>query len=180
MFPPQIWTPSSTWILFSLTSRGSAAWRVLEPGSLKKKVTVKLWICLFLHLNPTTMPTNSFNVTYALAVVITKNCHPSQDIKQEKNVTSETQTESEICKDTKHKNCSIGDKRNILQSYLKELWGLVAGVVCLDGGVMVPSSCSLSVSTVEWLSGVVAPLSWGVGWLLMDSIRELRTTGVES
>ena len=64
----------------------------------------------------------------------------------------------------------------LLQSYLKELWGLVAGVVCLDGGVMVPSSCSLSVSTVEWLSGVVAPLSWGVGWLLMDSMRELRTT----
>lgn len=50
----------------------------------------------------------------------------------------------------------------------------MAGVVCLDGGVMVPSSCSLSVSTAEWLSGVVAPLSSGVGWLLMDSIRELR------
>lgn len=51
---------------------------------------------------------------------------------------------------------------------------LVAGVVHLDDGVMVPSSCSLSVSMVEWLSGVVAPLAWGVGWLLMDSMRDLR------
>lgn len=42
--------------------------------------------------------------------------------------------------------------------YLMKLCGLVVGVVCLDDGVRVPSSCSLSVSMVEWLSGVVAPL----------------------
>lgn len=50
------------------------------------------------------------------------------------------------------------------------------GVVHLDDGVMVPSSCSLSVSMVEGLSGVVAPLAWGVGRLLMDSMRELKQT----
>lgn len=54
--------------------------------------------------------------------------------------------------------------------HLKEMCGLVVGVASLDGGVIVPSSCSLSKSTVERSSGVVAPLSWGVGWLLIDSI----------
>lgn len=45
---------------------------------------------------------------------------------------------------------------------------------------MVPSSCSLSTSMVELLSGVLAPLARGVGWLLIDSIRELRTTEVHN
>ncbi|TNN48104.1 hypothetical protein EYF80_041675 [Liparis tanakae] len=58
-------------------------------------------------------------------------------------------------------------------SYLKEPCGLLAGVVCLEGGVMVPSSCSLSVSLGHSLSGVVAPLPRLVGWLPSDSIREL-------
>lgn len=57
--------------------------------------------------------------------------------------------------------------------YLKEFRGLVVGVVCLDGGVIVPSSCSLTVSIMEWLSGVAAPLPWGVEWLLTGSRREL-------
>lgn len=59
--------------------------------------------------------------------------------------------------------------------YLEELRVLLAGVVHLDDGVMVPSSSSLSVSIVEWLSGVLAPPAWGVSRLLMDSMRELRT-----
>lgn len=33
--------------------------------------------------------------------------------------------------------------------YLEKLLGLVEGVVCLEEGVRVPSSCSLSVSMVE-------------------------------
>lgn len=33
--------------------------------------------------------------------------------------------------------------------HLMKLWGLVVGVVCLEEGVRVPSSCSLRVSMVE-------------------------------
>ena len=45
----------------------------------------------------------------------------------------------------------------------------------MEEGVSVPSSCSLRVSIVEWLSGVVAPLPWGVNWLLTGSRPELHT-----
>lgn len=36
-----------------------------------------------------------------------------------------------------------------VEVYLMKLLGLVVGVVCLEEGVSVPSSCSLSVSMVE-------------------------------
>lgn len=45
----------------------------------------------------------------------------------------------------------------------------MAGVACLDGGVTVPSSCSLSVSMAEWKSDALSC------WLLSDSMRELET-----
>lgn len=60
------------------------------------------------------------------------------------------------------------------EAHLNKLRGLVVGVVCLDEGVSVPSSCSLSVSMAGWLSGVAAPLPWGVDWVLTGSRRELR------
>lgn len=47
--PPQIWTPNSTWIRFSLTSRGSAALRMLEPGSLKKKKILQISVDCISH-----------------------------------------------------------------------------------------------------------------------------------
>ncbi len=61
----------------------------------------------------------------------------------------------------------------VFVQYLMKLLGLVVGVVCLEDGVSVPSSCSLRVSMVEWLSGVAAPLPCGVDWVLTGSKREL-------
>lgn len=45
--------------------------------------------------------------------------------------------------------CVIVSSRLSLHVYLIKLRGLVVGVVCLEEGVSVPSSCSLSVSMVE-------------------------------
>lgn len=53
---------------------------------------------------------------------------------------------------------------------------LELGALCLAGGVLGPSSCSISGSMTEGCSGVAAPLPWTVEWALAGSRWEL---GVE-
>lgn len=50
---------------------------------------------------------------------------------------------------------------------------LELGVLCLAGGVLGPSSCSISGSMTEGCSGVVAPLPWRVEWVPTGSKWEL-------
>ena len=90
-------------------------------------------------------------------------CHPHLDIPISRSVSIP------VAPTTPEPNESV--------RYLMKLLGLVVGVVCLEEGVSVPSSCSLRVSILEWLSGVVAPLPWGVDWPLTGSRRELGGQG---
>lgn len=106
-FPPQIFSPRSTWVFLSTTCLGSACF-LPSLANHRADSAVK--------------PIRAGGVFTSLAA----------------------REKEHVC-------------------YLTALRGLDVGVVCLEGGVMVPSSCSLSVSGVP-----------GVEWELMDdSMREL-------